>query len=118
MHLVVLYERSFFFISFGSIGVLSAVEIKPIHKEDHNGHHFQLGTCRTVVLAVALQKIDAAPDAQAAAQSDHDRLHSVHCAVEKFHMRKGRRSHDVLSILNIQFFVFPHSISMTTETVI
>lgn len=38
-----------------------------------------------VVLAVALQKIDAAPDAQAAAQSDHDRLQSVHCAVEKFH---------------------------------
>ena len=37
-----------------------------------------------VVLAVALQKIDAAPDAQAA-QSDHDRLQSVHCAVEKFH---------------------------------
>lgn len=38
-----------------------------------------------VVLAVALQKIDAAPDAQAAAQSDHDRLQSVHCTVEKFH---------------------------------
>ena len=37
-----------------------------------------------VVLAVALQKIDAAPDAQAAAQSDHDSLQSVHCAVEKF----------------------------------
>ena len=33
-------------------------------------------------------------------------------------MRKGHRSHNVLSILNIQFFVFPHSISMTTETVI
>ena len=38
-----------------------------------------------VVLTVALQKIDAAPDAQAAAQSDHDSLQSVHCAVEKFH---------------------------------
>lgn len=38
-----------------------------------------------VVLAVALQKIDAAPDAQAAAQSDYDCLQSVHCAVEKFH---------------------------------
>ena len=39
-----------------------------------------------VVLTVALQKIDAAPDAQAAAQSDHDRLQSVHCTVEKFHI--------------------------------
>lgn len=38
-----------------------------------------------VVLAVALQKIDAAPDTQAAAQSDHDSLQSVHCTVEKFH---------------------------------
>ena len=38
-----------------------------------------------VVLAVALQKINAAPDAQSAAQSDHDSLQSVHCAVEKFH---------------------------------
>lgn len=38
-----------------------------------------------VVLAVTLQKIDAAPDAQAAAQSDHDSLQSVHCTVEKFH---------------------------------
>ena len=37
-----------------------------------------------------------------------------------FDLRGGKehRSHDVLSILNIQFFVFPHSISMTTETVI
>ena len=38
-----------------------------------------------VVLAVALQKINAAPDAQSTAQSDHDSLQSVHCAVEKFH---------------------------------
>ena len=38
-----------------------------------------------VILPVALQEIDAAPHAQAAAQGDHEGLQNVDCAVEKFH---------------------------------
>ena len=45
--------------------------------------HMSIGT--GVVLPVALQEIDAAPHAQAAAQGDHKGLQNVDCAVEKFH---------------------------------
>ena len=38
-----------------------------------------------VILSVALQQVDAAPDTQGTAQTDHDRLQSIDCAVEKFH---------------------------------
>ena len=38
-----------------------------------------------VILSIALQQVDAAPDTQGTAQTDHDRLQSIDCAVEKFH---------------------------------
>ena len=38
-----------------------------------------------VILSVALQQVDAAPDTQGTAQTDYDRLQSIDCAVEKFH---------------------------------
>ena len=38
-----------------------------------------------VILSVALQQVDAAPDTQGTAQTDHDGLQSIDCAVEKFH---------------------------------
>ena len=38
-----------------------------------------------VILSIALQQIDAAPDTQGTAQTDHDRLQSIDLAVEKFH---------------------------------
>ena len=37
------------------------------------------------ILSIALQQVDAAPDTQGTAQTDHDRLQSIDCAVEKFH---------------------------------
>ena len=39
----------------------------------------------SVVLAVALQKIDNAPDTQTRAQSDHQGLQNTNCAIEKYH---------------------------------
>ena len=38
-----------------------------------------------VILSIALQQVDATPDTQGTAQTDHDRLQSINCAVEKFH---------------------------------
>ena len=38
-----------------------------------------------VILSIALQQVDAAPDTQGTAQTDHDRLQSIDCTVEKFH---------------------------------
>ena len=38
-----------------------------------------------VILSVALQQVDAAPDTQGTAQTNHDGLQSIDCAVEKFH---------------------------------
>ena len=38
-----------------------------------------------VILSITLQQVDAAPDTQGTAQTDHDRLQSIDCAVEKFH---------------------------------
>ena len=38
-----------------------------------------------VVLPVALQEIDAAPHAQAAAQSDNEGLQNVDCTVKELH---------------------------------
>ena len=38
-----------------------------------------------VILSIALQQVDAAPDSQGTAQTDHDRLQSIDCTVEKFH---------------------------------
>ena len=38
-----------------------------------------------VILSIALQQVDAAPDTQGTAQTDHDGLQSIDCAVEKFH---------------------------------
>ena len=38
-----------------------------------------------VILSVALQQVNAAPDTQGTAQTDHDGLQSIDCAVEKFH---------------------------------
>ena len=58
---------------------------KQMHTAASDKLLYALALSAGVVLAVALQKINAAPDAQAAAQSDHDSLQSVHCAVEKFH---------------------------------
>ena len=38
-----------------------------------------------VILSIALQQVDAAPDTQGTAQTDHAGLQSIDCAVEKFH---------------------------------
>ena len=38
-----------------------------------------------VILSITLQQVDAAPDTQGTAQTDHDGLQSIDCAVEKFH---------------------------------
>ena len=38
-----------------------------------------------VILSITLQQVDAAPDTQGTAQTDHDCLQSIDCAVEKFH---------------------------------
>ena len=38
-----------------------------------------------VILSIALQQVDATPDTQGTAQTDHDSLQSIDCAVEKFH---------------------------------
>ena len=38
-----------------------------------------------VILSIALQQVDAAPDTQGTTQTDHDGLQSIDCAVEKFH---------------------------------
>ena len=38
-----------------------------------------------VILSIALQQVDATPDTQGTAQTDHDGLQSIDCAVEKFH---------------------------------
>ena len=38
-----------------------------------------------VILSIALQQVDATPDTQGTAQTDHNRLQSINCAVEKFH---------------------------------
>lgn len=35
-----------------------------------------------VILSITLQQVDAAPDTQGTAQTDHDRLQSIDCAVE------------------------------------
>lgn len=45
--------------------------------------HMSIG--RRVVLAVTLQKVDAAPHAQAAAQGDHQGLQYVDSVSEKIH---------------------------------
>ena len=37
------------------------------------------------ILSITLQQVDAAPDTQGTAQTDHDGLQSIDCAVEKFH---------------------------------
>ena len=38
-----------------------------------------------VILSITLQQVDAAPDTQGTAQTDHDGLQSIDCTVEKFH---------------------------------
>lgn len=44
-----------------------------------------MSICAGVILSITLQQVDAAPDTQGTAQTDHDRLQSIDCAVEKFH---------------------------------
>ena len=46
---------------------------------------FHLRTCRTVVVAVALQQVDGSPDAETGTQCDDKSLKNGYCAVEKCH---------------------------------
>jgi len=41
-----------------------------------------------VILAVALQKTDAAPHAKGTAQTNNDSLQNVYCAIEKIHIKR------------------------------
>ena len=45
-----------------------------------------LGLCAGVVVAVALQQVDAAPDAEAAAESDNKSLENVNSACKEIHI--------------------------------
>ena len=44
-----------------------------------------LAFCARVVVAVAFQQVDDAPDSEAGSQCDYEGLQNVDCAVEKFH---------------------------------
>ena len=44
-----------------------------------------MSICAGVVVTVALQEVDNAPDTQACAQSDNESLQNTNCAVEKCH---------------------------------
>ena len=42
--------------------------------------------CARIIIAVAFQKIDDAPNAKAAAKRRNERLKDIDCGIEKFHI--------------------------------
>lgn len=67
---------------------------------------FHLRTCRTIVITIALQEVDNAPDAKTCAQCNHKGLQYVYCRIEKCHRLTSLSA--ALRLLNFCVCVFVH----------
>ena len=47
---------------------------------------FHLRTCRTIIISVALQQVDHAPNAKTGSEGNDEGLQHIDCAIEKIHI--------------------------------